>query len=85
MERTTRLRDIEKESTGFNDVLNWGNQRARAAETVVLLREMSVLWGKAGLNEYFQKVIGYVCDEFWEAAGAKDRDVGGICREVLEL
>ena len=30
MERTTQLRDVKKESIGFDDVLNLGNKRARA-------------------------------------------------------
>ena len=60
MERTMQLRDDRKESTGFDDVLNLGNKRARDEG----------IW---------------MCPEFWEVFGARDRDVGGTCRGVIEL
>lgn len=61
---------LNKESTGFDDVLNLENERARAEEAVASLRGVSDLWGKASsYGEQFQKVFGCECHEVWEVDG----------------
>ena len=76
---------LNKESTGFDEVLNLENERARAEEAVASLRGMSDLWGKASSDgEQFQKVFGCECHEFWEVEPARDVDEEATCREVME-
>lgn len=50
---------LNKESTGFDDVLNVENGRARAEEAVASLRRKSGLWGKpVQMGSNFRRHLG---------------------------
>lgn len=84
MEKRAQMRDVQKESTGFDDVWNLGDTKQELRNSVSLW-QMNELWGKASLNgKWLQKAFGYECAEYWEAVGARDTDVGAICTEVTE-